>query len=231
MYLTKGKKRYGFLLEIKDSFYNAIKARSLAIGMIYTTEELIQILEDELRASWQGERVLLSARKRLKDPVLAMALGEDKISKVYAYREFRDQIHRYQLQHQVSGLVWRECCFQGKQVRFCELHNQLIAVPQDKEVLISVKASVLEFWREATGGMKFWRVGKQLESMTAQQVEQLAQRAQWAEVEAARYELYLGLCWGSPEECHYRWAHPKSGCDRIAAAHSELRSHKLIGSW
>jgi hypothetical protein len=216
---------------LETAFIISDKSAIALNGMTYTTTELIQILEDELRASWQGERILLSARKRLKDPVLAMALGEDKISKVYAYREFRDQIHRYQLQHRVSGLVWRECRFQGQQVRFCELHNQLIAVPHDKEVLIAAKVSVLEFWREVTQGMKFWRVGKQLEPITAQQVEQLAQQAQWAEVEAARQELYLGLCWGSPEECHYRWAYPKSGCDRIAAAHSELQSHKLIASW
>jgi hypothetical protein len=199
--------------------------------MIYTTEELIQILEEELRASWQGERILLSANQRIKDPVLAMALGEDKISKVYAYREFRDQIHRYQLQHQVSGLVWRECNFQGKSLRFCELHNQLIAVPQDKEILKAVKVSVLEFWRQATQGMSFWLVRKHLELVSDRQVEQFAQEAEWAEVEATRQELYLGLCWGRPEECHYQWAYPQSGCDRVVAARAEPRSHKLIGSW
>ncbi|MBD2577456.1 hypothetical protein H6G50_07130 [Oscillatoria sp. FACHB-1406] len=198
--------------------------------MTYTTEELIQILEDELRASWQGERVLLSASKRFKDPVLAMMLGEDKISKVYAYRDFRDQIHRYQLQHRVSGLVWRECKFQGKSLQFRELHNQLICVPQDKEILKASKDAVLEFWRQATQEMNFWRVRKYLEPLSVQQVEELANDAEWLQIEAVRQELYLGLCWGRPEDCHYRWAYPESGCDRIAAAQTEPRSHELMAS-
>ncbi|MBE9116326.1 hypothetical protein IQ249_10495 [Lusitaniella coriacea LEGE 07157] len=199
--------------------------------MTYTTKELIQILDRELCASWKGERVLLSANERFQDPVLSMALGQDKISKVYAYREFREQVHQYQRTHQVSGLVWREFQFQGKSLRFPELHNQLVAVPTDKEVLRAAKGSVLAFWQQATQGMQFWLVGKQLVRITAEEIARLAKGTEWAEVEAAQNELYLGLCWGNPAECHYQRAYPDSGCDRAIAAKTEPRSLKLIGSW
>ncbi|MCW6037263.1 hypothetical protein K4A83_13425 [Spirulina subsalsa FACHB-351] len=186
--------------------------------MTYTTEQLIEILEQELRASWKGERVLLSAEERFNDPVLAPLLGSHKIGKVYAYREFREQVHQYQKDHQVSGLVWRTCRFKGQTVRYPELHNQLIALEQDKEILLQSKASVLEFWQQTTPGLKFWFAGHDPQAITPELVEQLAQDAEWAEVDATLTELYLGLCWGNPQECHYQWAMPESGCRRIVAA-------------
>jgi len=37
------------------------------------------------------------------------------------------------------------------------------------------------------------------------------------EVETTREELILNLCWGNPKECHYQWALPHSGRDRVIA--------------
>jgi len=186
--------------------------------MTYTTEQLIQILEREMQASWRGERVLLSAGDRFNDPVLSLALGSDRISKVYAYREFREQVHRYQLDHQVSGLVWRECRFQGRTLTYPELHNQLAAIPADKERLRAAKPAVLDFWRRATAHLPLWLAGDEPQGMNRETIEQLARDAEWAEMDATRQELYLGLCWGKPQECHYRWALPESGCRRFVAA-------------
>jgi len=199
--------------------------------MTYTTQELIQILDRELQASWQGDRVLLSAQNRIPDPVLAMALGSKKISKVYAYREFREQVHQYQQQYQVSGLVWRECSFRGQTFRFQELHNQLIAIPQDKATLMAAKACVFDFWQQTTQGLQLWRARKTPSPISAAEVKQLAGTAEWAEVEATRKELYLGLCWGNPAECHYQRSFPDSGCNRLLAAPTEPRSLKLMVSW
>lgn len=199
--------------------------------MTYTTQELIQILDRELQASWQGDRILLSAQDRLKDPVLTTILGSKKISKVYAYREFREQVHQYQQQYQVSGLVWRQCSFQGKTFRYQELHNQLIAIPQDKATLIAAKAAVFDFWQQTTAGMRFWRARKTPSPISAAEVEELTNSAEWAEVEATRNELYLGLCWGNPAECHYQRSFPDSGCNRLLAAQTEPRSLKLMVSW
>ena len=195
--------------------------------MTYTTQELIQILDQELQATWQGRRIVLSSAERINNPVIAKALDLQKISKVFAYQDFRRQIHEYQHQHQVSGLVWRESTFKEQRLRFPELHNQLVAVSGDKETLIAAKESVWEFWQEVTEGMSFWLAGDRHRQITADYTEYLARQAEWAEIDAARTELYLGLCWGNPQECQYRWAKPKSGCNRIIAATDQPSSIKV----
>ncbi|NEO27733.1 MAG: hypothetical protein F6K03_12800 [Kamptonema sp. SIO4C4] len=194
--------------------------------MAYTTEQLLEILDQEMRASCQGKRVLLSMDERLNDPVISMAFG-DKMSNVYAYREFREQIHEYQRQHQVSGLIWRTCTFQEQSISYPELHNQLIALEKDKETLQGAKPSVLDFWRTHTQALKLWLVGKEQQPITPEFVEQLAQEAEWAELDATKTELYLGLCWGNPQECRYQWAMPDSGCRRIIAAPDEPSAIKI----
>ncbi|MEA5419365.1 hypothetical protein VB712_09005 [Spirulina sp. CCNP1310] len=186
--------------------------------MAYTTAELIDILDREMRASCQGKRVLLSAEARLNaDPVLALALGADKISNVYAFREFREQIHQYQREQGVSGLIWRTCQFQGHPLTFPELHNQLIAIPADLELLREAKADVLAFWRRVSFPLRLWLLGKEDQEITPNFVEELAREAEWAEVDVTMTEVYLGLCWGKPEERHCQWAFPESGCRRIVA--------------
>ncbi|HEY9816804.1 MAG TPA: hypothetical protein V6D20_13545, partial [Candidatus Obscuribacterales bacterium] len=63
--------------------------------MPYTTQDLIEILDQELRAHWKGERLLLSSEKRLDNPVVAKAIGAGQLSKVFGYRDFQGQIHQY----------------------------------------------------------------------------------------------------------------------------------------
>ena len=186
--------------------------------MTYTTEELIQILDQELRASWKGERIVLSSANRIDNPVISMALGTEKLSKVFAYQDFQSQIHEYQKVHQVSGVVWGTCSFANHILRRPEIHNQLIAIPGDKEILTKAKAEVMDFWWQTTQGMKFWQAGHDPKPLTADFVTRAAQETEWAEIDVAQTELYLGLCWGNPKECRYQWAHPESGCQQIVAA-------------
>ncbi|MDJ0718947.1 MAG: hypothetical protein QNJ54_32765 [Prochloraceae cyanobacterium] len=203
--------------------------------MTYTTQQLIEILDRELRANWRGQRILLSSTDRIDNPVIAKALDPQKLSKVFAYQDFRQQVHQYQRQHQVSGIVWRMSTFQGKSVRTPELHNQLIAVTGDKETLMAAKESILAFWAEVTEKMRFWlastqptySLGNNRKSIATDQIEELIELAEWAEIDAAREELYLGLCWGNPQEHQYQWAYPQSGCYRIIAATDEPSSIKV----
>ncbi len=124
--------------------------------MPYSTEELIQILERELRAHWQGQRCLLSSVERLNHLALAKALGPQKLSRVFAYPDFRVRVHEYQWQHQISGLVQRQCTFKGRSLEFPELHNQLIAIFGDKEKLMAAKGEVIDFWQQVTQGQTLW---------------------------------------------------------------------------
>lgn len=186
--------------------------------MTYTTEQLLQILEEELKATWTGKRVLLSSEERLSNPVVAKALGSDKLSKVFAYQDFRQQIHDYQREHSVSGIIWRTCTFGGDTLHYPELHNQLVAIPGDKEILMQAKTAVLEFWQKLTQNLQLWLVTKDYIKITPEYFQRLVEQTEWAEVDATLDALYLSLCWGKPEECRYQWARQASGCERVAAA-------------
>ncbi|MGD1904515.1 MAG: hypothetical protein ACFB0C_00815 [Leptolyngbyaceae cyanobacterium] len=195
--------------------------------MSYSTEELIDILDQELRAAWRGERQVLSSADRLNNPVVAKALGTEQLSKVFAVQDFRDQIHQYQRDHQVSGLIWHTCRFGGRSMRFPEVHPQLTTIPADKQCLIAAKSDVIDFWRSVSPGLRLWRPGVPPEPLERSQVEDLIVEAEWAEVDATRSELYLTLCWGEPKDCHYDWAKPESGCERIIAAIAEPSAIKI----
>ncbi|MEL6440822.1 MAG: hypothetical protein AAFQ80_16395 [Cyanobacteria bacterium J06621_8] len=202
--------------------------------MIYTTEELIKILDCELKENWKGKRVLLSSAERINDPVVAKALNMDQVNKVFAYRDFRSQIHEYQLQHGVSGIIWRTCTFNQQSITYPEIHNQLIPVEGDKAILIEARAQILDFWYQATSDMKYWLVNQRVDHqgnhhqlITRDYLHKLVSQTEWAEIDAARTEIYLGLCWGDPQEYCYQWAKPKSGCDRIIATRSEPSAIKI----
>ena len=195
--------------------------------MTYTTAQLIEFLDRELQANWRGERVLLSPEQRLNNPAIAMALDPGKLSKVFAYREFRAQIHEYQREHGVSGIVWRTCRFRGDELRLPELHNHLVAIEGDKDILMAAKGKTIAFWQAHTGSMNFWLPGEFPEEIAALDLEDRIQKAEWVILDAAREELYLGLCWGNPEEYHCDWARPESGCDRIIAAIDRPSSVKV----
>jgi hypothetical protein len=65
------------------------------------------------------------------------------------------------------------------------------------------------------------------EEISREYVNKSIFQAEWAEIDATRTEVYLGLCWGDPSEYRYQWAKPKSGCDRIIASDNEPSSIKI----
>ena len=192
--------------------------------MAYTTDELLKFLELELRATWGGQRLIFNTSEKLNNPVVAKAIDLNKTSKVFVFRDFRQQIHQYQRENQVSGIVWRSVSFDDRSLKFPEVHNQLIPVEGDKEILMNAKLSVIDFWREVTQGMGYYLAGDRTSAITDILLEQLYQEAEWAELDAGREEVYLGLCWGDPLEYIYRWAKPESGYHRIIASHNQPSS-------
>lgn len=227
--------------------------------MTYTTQQLIEILDRELKANWKGKRIVLSSAERINDPVVAKLLNMNRVSKVFAYQDFRHQIHQYQKKHRVSGIIWRNCTFREQTCSYPEIYNQLIPLDEDKETLVQAKEEVIAFWQNVTKGMNFWlanapgrnkplssanlaledsrdRVAPSLpnsaktshhQKISLEYANKLIRQAEWAEIDAALNEIYLGLCWGDPLEYRYQWAKPKSGCDRIIAAYTEPSSIKI----
>jgi hypothetical protein len=155
------------------------------------------------------------------------------VNKVFAYRDFRSQIHQYQQRHRVSGIVWRNCTFEQQTITYPEVHNQLIPILGDKAILVAARQEILTFWEQATKNMKFWLVNSNSGNCCHHQLisldylKKLIQQTEWAEIDAARTEIYLGLCWGDPQDHQYQWAKPKSGCDRIIATVSEPSAIKI----
>jgi hypothetical protein len=195
--------------------------------MAYTTAQLLDILNAEMKAAVRGDRLLLMGDRRLDNPVITKAIDPQKLSQIYAFQDFREQIHRYQIAEGVSGIVWRECHFQGRSVRFPEIHPQLTATAEDKLRLGAAKGAVIAFWREAVADLRLWRASNPPAPIARKQVESLIERAEWADVEATRSELYLLLCWGNPKESYYAWAYPESGCDRIIATQTQPSGIKV----
>lgn len=202
--------------------------------MIYSTDELIQILDRELKENWKGKRVVLSSAQRINDPVVEKALDMNQVNKVFAYRDFRSKIHEYQHKWGVSGIIRRTCTFNEQSITYPEIHNQLVPVEGDKEILIAARTEILDFWYKVTENMKFWLVNGNLvnhqshhQPISFDYLQKLIQQTEWAEIDAARTEIYLGLCWGVPQDHQYQWAKPKSGCDRIIATVSEPSAIKI----
>ena len=201
--------------------------------MTYTTDELIKILDSELKENWKGKRVVLSSTQRINDPVVAKVLNMNQVNKVFAYRDFRSQIHQYQQRHGVSGIIWRTCTFDQQSITYPEIHNQLIPVPGDKEILISARSKILDFWDRVTAKLNFWLVnskvnqGNHHQLISGEYLHKLVKQTEWLEIDAARTEIYLGVCWGDPKDYQYQWAKPKSGCDRIIATVSEPSAIKI----
>lgn len=185
--------------------------------MTYNTQELIDFLEYELCATAKGERISFSTEEKLDNPVVSKAIDMHKVGRVFIYRDYRRQIHQYQRNNQVSGIVWRNIKFKEQSIRFPELHNQLIEVEGDKQILMEAKQSVLDFWHNMTTDMRFYLSGNPHQEVSQSYLQLLYKEAEWAEIDGGKDELYLGLCWGNPQEYIYKWANPDSGCHRIIA--------------
>ncbi|MEM1367124.1 MAG: hypothetical protein AAGG02_03740 [Cyanobacteria bacterium P01_H01_bin.15] len=189
-------------------------------SMSFSTQDLIKILDNELKAIWRGERQVLSCEERLNSPAIAKALNLRQVNKVFAFQDFQRQIHDYQQEHHVSGIIWRELTCQGQTLTVPELHNKLIPVEGDKQTLMAAKSEIFDFWKEKTQDMVFFLEDSQT-TTTAEYADYLLLRADWVELDIGIKDFYLGLCWGDPTKYRYRWARPSSGRDRITATPKE----------
>ena len=193
------------------------------MSQVYSTEELIQILADERRACMNGERLNLAASAS-GSPLLDQFLNPDGIQKFSAYRDFKAAVHRYQQQHQVSGIVWRQLTVQGKTLRYPAVDEQLVALLSDLAILKAAKASILTFWYSVTQDMDLYlsiNTGKDYRQITANDVGAITHKTEWASLyqhgNSRFVEIILQLGWGKPEEASYKRGWPTSGSEYIHA--------------
>jgi hypothetical protein len=193
----------------------------LLMSEVYSTEELIKILADERRACMNGERLNLAASAS-GSPFLDQFLKPDGIQKFSAYRDFKAAVHRYQRQHQISGIVWRQITMKGQTLRYPAVDDQLVALSSDLELLKAAKVSILAFWYSVTQDMDLYlsiNSGKDYRQIEPDEVEAIAQRTEWTSLSvhgnSTFLEIILQLGWGKPEEASYKRGWPTSGSEYI----------------
>ena len=180
-------------------------------------------MADERRACLLGQRLNLAA-KASGSPLIDKYLRSDGIRKFTAYQDFKAVVHRYQREHRVSGIVWRQLTLKGKTLHYPEVDTQLIALVSDLETLKAVKASIVAFWYEVTPGMELYlsfNNGKDHQLITPADVDRIIQRTEWASVckcENSNFlEIILQLGWGQPAEAAYKREWSASGSEYIHA--------------
>jgi len=193
---------------------------------VYSTEELINILASERRACMNGERLNLAASAS-GNPLLDKFLKPDGIQKFSAYRDFKAAVHRYQRQHQVSGIIWRELTIAGRSLSYPAIDEQLAALKSDLEILQDYRDSILSFWWSVTTGMDLYlsiNNGKDYRQILSHEVSQTAASTEWANLSvhgnSTCLEIILQLGWGNPEEAYYKRGLPTSGSEYIHAVNA-----------
>jgi hypothetical protein len=171
-----------------------------------------------------GQRLNLAASPSGFSPVLDRFLNLDGIQKFTAYNDFRATVHQYQRDRQVSGVVWQTLTLHGRSLRYPKVDEQLIALPQDLDLLRSFKPVLLDFWWQVTQGMDLYlsmNGGKVHERIQHPDVDRIAGHTEWANLtqqgKADYLEIILQLGWGQPEVATYRRGFPDAGSESIHA--------------
>lgn len=192
--------------------------------MVYTTEELLQILEAERQACLRGDRLNLTGAVSSGHPLVDRFLKIDGLQKYEAFQGFKDAIHAYQRHYQVSGMTWQHVTIRGQQVSYPRVEPQLIALAEDLACLQGYQAEVVRFWQQVSGGMEIYLAvnhGRDFQRIESQEVEAIAQRTEWATIAGWErqdfLEIVLQLGWGDPGEADYWRAWPSAGSERVHA--------------
>jgi hypothetical protein len=195
---------------------------------VYTTEELLKILENEKRACMRGDRLSLGTTRvgllSGASPFLDQFLECSGAQKFAAYEDFRQTIRDYQYRENISGLVWEEIQVRGRSFQFPRVHEQLASLDSDLQQLTDAKPMVLLFWEQVTIGMALFlgmQGGKTFEPITPMDLKRMSDRSEWVTLsshgQSAQLEVILQLGWGKPEEACYRRGFPESGSEFIHA--------------
>ncbi len=194
------------------------------MSKIYSTEELVKILTDERRACMNGQRLNLAATPSGINPLIDRFVKSDGIQKFTAYNDFRNTVHRYQREHQISGIVWQTITIKDRAFRYPKIDDQLISLNSDWMILRAAKAAIVAFWQEVTEGMDFYlsmNCGKFHQPMSIRDLARILQRTEWATLthqgKDHTLEILLQLGWGRPEEALYHRGFPESGSEYIHA--------------
>ncbi|MBM0741441.1 hypothetical protein JOY44_07385 [Phormidium sp. CLA17] len=193
------------------------------MSQTYSTADLIKILAGERQACMNGKRLNLAVSPS-GSPFLDKFLQPEGLQRFTAYRNFRAAVHDYQRQHGISGIVWQTLTIKGQDLHFPKVDEQLIALPEDLELLKTVKTQLFEFWYQSTADMDLYlslNGGKSYQLVVQKDVDRIMHRTEWASLiqqgNLSQLEIILQLGWGNPESAAYRHGFPESGSEYVHA--------------
>ena len=122
---------------------------------VRTTEELVQILWDEMNALNRGEKGLpmeldTATAKEIEQTagILGEILGAERMAQVAYFCDIKEQVREYQQEYNVSGLLIQEFEIEGNIIRFPRPHDWLIMVEADYDVMRTARDRVVDFFAE-----------------------------------------------------------------------------------
>lgn len=126
---------------------------------------------------------------------------ENSVKALDGYWDIKEQVHEYQKEHNVSGIFWKEWTYQGKTINCPTLHDQLIAIPGDKNILSDNSESVWKWWICVTRSLELWQSLNNADTLTnMSEIIAVKNRAEWIETfivsGLSRWEIYISFNWG-----------------------------------
>ncbi len=195
-----------------------------SMDKVYSTQDLIEILQSERQACLRGERLHLSEKAGSGHPVIDQFLKTEGIQKYTAYQGFKSAVHHYQREHGVSGLVWQQVDIDGQSLEFPAAHHHLLALPQDVQQMREALPNILSYWECLTAAMDLYLAvnrGKDFVPIAGEELEAIAHRTDWATIRAWQrqdfLEILLQLGWGQPADAAHWRSWPTSGSEYIHA--------------
>jgi len=181
---------------------------------VYTTEELTKILEIERMACVKGQRTFPmpdNADEIAKQTPLGSILGAQRLFEVGCYHEFRDQVQKYQIENNISGLEIKVCIIGDKIYRFPIPVCQLELTKDDYQVLKLAKDAVVDAFLSAVDELTYLSFSHEDKShaqfdieTTSQYIRHLSEFCDWAEITGAKeFEITLVLGYGDYHESAY----------------------------
>jgi len=188
---------------------------------IYTTEELTKILEIEQMACVNGQRTFPmpdNAEEIAKQTSLGSILGAQRLFEVGCYHEFRDQVQKYQIENNISGLEVDVCIIGDKLYRFPRPIHQLELTKDDYQVLKLVKDAVVDAFLSAVDEFTYLSFSHEDKShaqfdieTTIGYVRHFADFCDWAEIVTADdLETTINLGYGDYHESAYIAEHSEA---------------------
>lgn len=188
---------------------------------IYTTDELVKILREEQMACVKGQRTFPmpdNAEEIAKQTPLGSILGAQRLFEVGCYHEFRDQVQKYQIENNISGLEVDVCIIGDKLYRFPRPIHQLELTKDDYQVLKLAKDAVVEAFLSRVDGFTYLSFSHEDKShaqfdieTTSQYIRHFSEFCDWAEITGAKeFEITLVLGYGDYHESAYIAEHSEA---------------------